>query len=57
MDTKMTQDMQLTKLLTASPKQAANSVYNAYSKKRDTLYVSKLWKFIMIAIQAIPENV
>lgn len=57
MNTKMTQNMKLPKLITASPKQAANSIYNAYKNKRNTLYVSKLWKYIMIAIQTIPENV
>ena len=54
--TKMTEHLQLPKLLTAKPEQVANTVYNAVKKKKDVVYVKWFWKWIMVIITAIPES-
>jgi short-subunit dehydrogenase len=55
MDTKMTAGLPLPKPLTASPQKAANSIYKAYRKKRNKIYVTGIWWFIMTAIKNVPE--
>jgi decaprenylphospho-beta-D-erythro-pentofuranosid-2-ulose 2-reductase len=53
--TKMTQSLALPGLLTATPQQAAADIYAAYSKSKDVVYTRWFWRWIMIAIKAIPE--
>jgi decaprenylphospho-beta-D-erythro-pentofuranosid-2-ulose 2-reductase len=53
--TRMTQDLTLPKLLTATPDQVAGSVYQAIQKKKNLIYVKWFWRWIMLIIKSIPE--
>lgn len=55
METKMTEGLPLNPKLTASPKQAAESIYKAYKKQKDVAYVLPVWWLIMLIIKHIPE--
>ena len=55
MATKMTEGFPLNPKLTATPKQAADGIYQAYKNKRNTAYVLPIWGFIMLIIRNIPE--
>ena len=55
MDTKMTEGLPLNPKLTASPKQAAEGIYHAYKKKKNTAYILPVWGVIMLIIKNIPE--
>jgi len=55
-NTKMTAELNLPPLLTASPQQIADAVEKAVRKKRNIVYVKWFWKWIMIIIKSIPEN-
>lgn len=55
MATKMTEGLPLNPKLTASPKQAAEFIYKAYKKKKNTAYVLPIWCVIMFLIRNIPE--
>lgn len=55
MTTKMTEGLPLNPKLTATPKQAANSIYNAYKKQKNVAYVLPIWWLIMLIIRNIPE--
>lgn len=55
MDTKMTEGLPLNSKLTASPKQAAEGIYHAYKKKKNTAYILPVWGVIMLIIKNIPE--
>jgi decaprenylphospho-beta-D-erythro-pentofuranosid-2-ulose 2-reductase len=55
MDTKMTLKMELPKLLTASPQKAADLIYKAYKKKKNKVYITGIWRYIMILVRNIPE--
>ena len=55
MDTKMTEGLPLNPRLTATPKQAADAIYRAYSKNKNTAYVLPVWGVIMTVIRNIPE--
>lgn len=56
-DTKMTEHLDLPKLLTAKPAQVAKEIYHAVRKRKNTLYVLSVWKIIMLIIKMIPEPV
>ena len=53
--TKMTENQVLPKLITSTPVQVANIIYNAYLKKKNIIYVKWFWRYIMRFIQCIPE--
>jgi short-subunit dehydrogenase len=53
--TKMTEELKLPKPLTAQPSEVADAVYNAVIKKKNTVYVKWMWKWIMLIIKNIPE--
>lgn len=55
MDTKMTEGLPLNPKLTATPKQAAEVIYNAYVSKKNVVYVLPVWRLIMLIIRNIPE--
>lgn len=55
MDTKMTEGLPLNPKLTATPKQAAEHIYKAYKRRKNTVYVLPIWSFIMLIIRNIPE--
>lgn len=54
-NTKMTADLNLPKLLTAQPEDVANMVYTAVKKKKNTVYVKWFWRWIMCIIVNVPE--
>tara|TARA_B100000768_G_C11229819_1_gene354551 strand:+ start:376 stop:1107 length:732 start_codon:yes stop_codon:yes gene_type:complete len=55
--TKMTEGMDLPKILTAQPKEVANAIFNAVQKKQNIIYTRPVWRFIMIIIRNIPEQI
>jgi NAD(P)-dependent dehydrogenase (short-subunit alcohol dehydrogenase family) len=55
MDTKMTYGLPLPGPLTASPEAAAQAIFRAQQKRRDVVYVTFLWRYIMGIITRIPE--
>ena len=55
--TKMTEDLDLPKLLTANPADVASAVYTGIKKKKNVIYVKWFWRWIMYIIKAIPESI
>ncbi len=55
MDTKMTEGLPLNPVLTASPQQAADTIYKAFQHRRNVVYVLPIWRIIMLIITLIPE--
>lgn len=54
-NTKMTADLNLPKLLTAQPDNVADTIYKAVKKKKNTVYVKWFWRWIMFIIVNVPE--
>ena len=55
--TRMTEGMDLPPLLTATPEEVAGAVVDAIRRRRDVVYVRRVWRPIMLAIRALPERV
>lgn len=55
--TKMTADLKLPPLLTATPEQVATQVASAIKKRKNIVYVKWMWRWIMLTIKTIPESV
>ena len=55
--TKMTAQIELPGLLTASPEQVAKDIHTAYTKSRNMIYTRWFWRWIMIIIKSIPETI
>jgi short-subunit dehydrogenase len=55
--TRMTENINLPGLLTASPEEVAASVYRATAKKKNVVYIKWFWRWIMLVIKLIPENI
>lgn len=53
--TRMTEHLQLPKLLTGQPADVANTVYSAVKGKKNIVYVKWFWRWIMLIICSIPE--
>ena len=53
--TKMTENLDLPKLLTAQPAEVAEAVYRAVIGRKNTVYVKWFWRWIMLVIKSIPE--
>jgi decaprenylphospho-beta-D-erythro-pentofuranosid-2-ulose 2-reductase len=54
--TRMTEGMALPNLLTVEPDLVGSAVYMAAEeKKRDVIYVSPIWRWIMFIIRSVPE--
>jgi short-subunit dehydrogenase len=53
--TRMTEGMPLPKPLTAHPREIGAQVYKAIQKKKNTIYVKGMWRWIMLIIRNIPE--
>lgn len=53
--TKMTEHLNLPKLLTAQPENVADAVYKGIQKKKNVIFVKWFWRWIMLIITAIPE--
>ncbi|MEJ7914483.1 MAG: SDR family oxidoreductase [Chitinophagaceae bacterium] len=56
-NTKMTEHLNLPKILTAQPEEVGAAVYNAVIKKSNIIYVKWFWQWIMLIITAIPEAI
>ena len=54
--TKMTEGMNLPRLLTSTPSEIANDIYNAHMKRKNIIYSKSIWRLIMLIIRNIPEN-
>ena len=55
--TRMTRDLDLPHRLTATPEQAAKDIFRGITKKRDTVYTRRIWRWIMLVIKSIPEKI
>jgi short-subunit dehydrogenase len=53
--TRMTEDMKLPKLLTATPDEVAAAIYAGFSKRKNVIYIKWFWRYIMLIIKIIPE--
>jgi short-subunit dehydrogenase len=53
--TKMTENLDLPDALTASPEQVADAVFRGMEKRRSTVYILWMWRWIMLIIRHIPE--
>ncbi|HEX2535106.1 MAG TPA: SDR family NAD(P)-dependent oxidoreductase, partial [Chitinophagaceae bacterium] len=53
--TKMTEHLNLPKLLTAQPEAVGSVVYEAVQGKKNTVYVKWFWRWIMLIITSVPE--
>ncbi|UZS00133.1 SDR family oxidoreductase [Chondrinema litorale] len=53
--TKMTEDLDLPPLLTAQPQEVASAIFRGLKKKKNTVYVKWIWRWIMLIIKLIPE--
>lgn len=56
-DTKMTKGMALPKWLTVSPQYCARKIFRARTRSTDVVYISSVWRLIMIIIKLIPERI
>ncbi|MEP6712697.1 MAG: SDR family oxidoreductase [Ferruginibacter sp.] len=54
--TKMTDHLNLPKLLTAQPNEVATAIYKGIQNKKNRLYVKWFWRWIMLIITLIPES-
>ena len=55
--TRMTEQLDLPKALTAEPKEVALAIERAVKGKRNTIYVRPVWALIMLIIRSIPEAI
>jgi len=53
--TKMTESLKLPGILTAKPEEVGDAVFSAVQKKKNTVYVRWMWRWIMLIIKNIPE--
>ena len=53
----MTAGMDLPPLLTAEPDEVAAAVVRAVRRRRDVVYVRRIWRPLMFIVRAIPERV
>ena len=54
--TRMTDGMDLPAPLTAAPDEVAAAVVGAVRRRRDVVYVRGIWRWIMLAVRAVPER-
>ncbi len=45
------------KFLITTPEKAANTIFNSIQKNKEIVYISFLWRYIMMVINLIPEKV
>ena len=53
--TRMTDGMDLPARLTAEPDEVARAVVRAIRRRRDVVYVRRIWRVIMLAVRTLPE--
>ncbi len=56
-NTSMTAELPLPKLLTAEPEEVAKDIYKGWKNKKNTIYTKWFWRYIMLIIKLIPEPV
>lgn len=56
-NTKMTEHMELSQMLTAEVDEVASDIFNAYNKGKNTIYTKWFWKYIMFIVKNIPERI
>lgn len=54
--TRMTEGMELPKALTAAPAEVGEAVLAAAERRRDVIYVRRVWRPIMTVIRLLPER-
>jgi len=54
--TRMTEDLTLPPLLTATPEGVAAAIHKGVEKKKNVIYVKWFWRWIMLIIKCIPES-
>lgn len=55
--TRMTKGMALPGLLTAEPNEIGRAIYAAARRRANVVYVRPIWRYLMWAVEAIPEGV
>ena len=55
--TKMTNNIRLPKKITAQPDLVGRAIFNAVKKKTNIVYVSPIWRILMMIIRNIPEQI
>ena len=55
--TKMTEGLNLPRVLTASAEEAAKDIFNAQQKNKEVIYTKWYWRIIMFLITIIPEKI
>ncbi|MGI8950690.1 MAG: SDR family oxidoreductase [Chitinophagaceae bacterium] len=55
--TKMTADIKLPAMLTATPEQVAEAIKKAVKNKTNIIYVKWFWRWIMFIIKCVPESI
>jgi short-subunit dehydrogenase len=55
--TRMTENLELPKLLTGHPADVARVVFSAVQRKKNVVYVKWMWRWIMLVIRSIPEMI
>lgn len=55
--TKMTEDLDLPEKLTAQPDEVAEAVHGAVSRRKNVIYVRRIWQLVMMIIRNIPEAI
>lgn len=53
--TKMTENLDLPKLLTATPELVGKAIYNGVFKNKNIIYVKSIWRWIMLIISLLPD--
>jgi len=52
---KMTDHLDLPKILTSTPEEISDSIIKSIKKKKNTIYIKWFWKWIMLVIIILPE--
>ena len=55
--TRMTDHLELPDLLTAEPEDVAEAIAKAIRKRRDVVFVGRLWRPVAFVVRAIPESI
>lgn len=55
--TKMTENLKLPFLLTATPEKVAEDIFKAYKTGKKEIYSIFLWRYIMMIIKLLPESI
>lgn len=55
--TRMTEGMDLSPALTASPEAVAEAIFSAVERRRNVVYVKPVWRVVMGVIRSIPEPI